>query len=653
MFKNLSLGKKISGGFVIMLVVLAVVAFVGYNGLHIVEQKEENADDANWLIKESNKARMDEKNFMLRKDKKYLEKGLKIVSGFHDRANELEEKLKVPEDKAFVKEVVHNIDEWKEAFQEYVRLEDMKVEADAGMVEGAREAIVEIEKMWDDQKAKLLEEIDQQLAVKVVEERFAKAADANRLFQVALEIRANEKNYIIRGDIKYVDNVAKEVKAIISLAEDLKTRFKDDINKRQVDAIIAAMQRYKKSFDNFVLKVEEQKTEEKIMVEAARVCQEHADELRAGQKEKMVIATNRANSLMIGLGIAGIILGVLLAFFITIGITRPINKIIDGLRSGGEQTSSASEQVASSSQQMAEGASEQAASLEETSSSLEEMASMSKQNANNSNQAKNLMAEAKSSVEKGATSVNNTVKAMDVINESAKNISKIIKAIEEIAFQTNLLALNAAVEAARAGEHGKGFAVVADEVRSLAQRSAKAAGDTTELIETAINNAQNGAKVAKEAGDVLKDVTESSTKVANLVGEIAAASNEQSKGIEQVNGAVTQMDKVTQSNAANAEESASASEELSAQAQQMNAMVQQLVGIVNGNSDNSNDTMTAQKYQAKHVNRQISVADTGKHYLKNQMHQRLENNGSGRQENKKLVKPSEVIPLEDDDFKDF
>ncbi len=172
--------------------------------------------------------------------------------------------------------------------------------------------------------------------------------------------------------------------------------------------------------------------------------------------------------------------------------------------------------------------------------------------------------------------------AINEIQKSASETAKIIKVIDEIAFQTNLLALNAAVEAARAGEAGKGFAVVAEEVRNLAMRSAEAAKNTASMIEESVNNSKNGVAISVEVGKVLEEITASNTKVASLVGEIAAASQEQSQGISQVNTAVGQMDKVTQSNAANAEESASASEELSSQAEQLRGMVQELLALVGG-----------------------------------------------------------------------
>jgi hypothetical protein len=267
-------------------------------------------------------------------------------------------------------------------------------------------------------------------------------------------------------------------------------------------------------------------------------------------------------------------------------ITLPIMRIVDELTNNSDQVAAAAGQVSSASQQLAEGATEQAASLEETSSALEEMASMTKQNADNSNSANEIASESQKAAFAGNDSMTNMKTAMGQINTSSGEIAKIIKVIEEIAFQTNLLALNAAVEAARAGDAGKGFAVVADEVRNLAQRSAEAAKDTTALIEGAIQRVDNGTKITEEATGALSEIVKYSDNVANLIGEISVASQEQAQGVDQVNIAVAQMDKVTQSNAASAEESASASEELSAQAGLLKEMVVRLSNLVTGQHDN-------------------------------------------------------------------
>jgi len=265
-------------------------------------------------------------------------------------------------------------------------------------------------------------------------------------------------------------------------------------------------------------------------------------------------------------------------------ITQELLAIASNLSRISEGSLGAAEQVATSSQSLAEGSSEQAASVEETSASLEELASMTKRNAENALHATDLARQARTAADQGVEDMSTMNTAMQSIKASSDDIAKIIKTIDEIAFQTNILALNAAVEAARAGEAGMGFAVVADEVRNLAQRSAQAAKETAAKIEGAIHNTTQGVQVSAKVAEVLNEIMGKVRQVDSLVKEVADASREQTTGITQINSAVGQMDKVTQSNAANAEESAAAAEELNAQAAVMKQVVTELLQLVGGQS---------------------------------------------------------------------
>jgi len=336
-----------------------------------------------------------------------------------------------------------------------------------------------------------------------------------------------------------------------------------------------------------------------------------------------------------------VVLVILIGWLFSVSITKPILHAVKNLGEGSQQINAASGQIASASHQLASAASEQAASVAETSSTLEESSSVVKQTTENTRQAAQLSALARNSADKGNSEMSEMKSSIKEIKSSSEQMGKIIKVIDEIAFQTNILALNAAVEAARAGEAGMGFAVVAEEVRNLAQRSAQAAKDTSAIIETNIKLSQHGSEVVKRVADALGDIVMQTKKVSELMDEITAASQEQTQGITQIAKAISQIEQATQENSATAEEAAASSEELSAQANSVKDIVMQLVRLVNGASRRE---MQEVGIISSPINTENARSFRNTAYIGQQEKKNVLNTRPIR----KTIKPADVIPLEDD-----
>ncbi|CAE6840325.1 hypothetical protein R69927_06056 [Paraburkholderia domus] len=285
----------------------------------------------------------------------------------------------------------------------------------------------------------------------------------------------------------------------------------------------------------------------------------HFDAISAGDLRRPVVVTSRDEMGQLLDGISK--------------MQRSLTETVRTVRSGSESIATATRQIAAGNIDLSSRTEEQASALQETASSMEELTGTVKQNADNARQASSLAANASEIANKGSAVVSQVVGTMGDINQSSAKIADIISIIEGIAFQTNILALNAAVEAARAGEEGRGFAVVAGEVRSLAQRSSAAAKEIKELIDTSVERVQSGSALVDEAGRTMTEIIGAVQRVTDIMGEIAAASEEQSSGIDQVARAVTQMDEVTQQNAALVEEAAAAASSLEDQAGKLRTAV--------------------------------------------------------------------------------
>src|SRR5450830_438742 len=370
---------------------------------------------------------------------------------------------------------------------------------------------------------------------------------------------------------------------------------------------------------------------EKEYLPAAKIYQEQVESLLLLQRKTIdqlnlhvsEIATQSAN-LLIVLEVLVLALGIVCAWYLTTGITRPLitavgisrrvaegdlsvditvtttdeagqllqalkdmnislRNIVGNVRTGTDTIATASSQIASGNLDLSSRTEQQAGSLEETASAMEQLTSTVKQNADNARQANQLAVSASEVAIQGGSVVGQVIATMSSINESSKKIVDIISVIDGIAFQTNILALNAAVEAARAGEQGRGFAVVASEVRSLAQRSAAAAKEIKSLIDDSVEKVGTGSKLVEQAGSTMEEVVNSVKRVTDIVAEISSASQEQSTGIEEVNRAITLMDESTQQNAALVEQAAAAAQSMQEQA----GKLAQLVSVFNITSTGS------------------------------------------------------------------
>ncbi|MFH1139075.1 MAG: methyl-accepting chemotaxis protein [Pseudomonadota bacterium] len=583
MFGNMRFETKLFGGFAVILVLLVLVAAVGYDGLARVSDRVEKNERLDLILRGVLEARRQEKNFIIRGGKEYVSRTLDETKKILDLAGEAKAGFREESFKKDMDEVRRAVGAYEGSFQALVKAAADHDAALAIIREKAAVAVRQCDIISAEQRRAYRDGASSTNDTTALAPRLAQAEEADGVVRTFLETRNNGKDYISsNGDPKLRLVVEDLLAKVLERLARLRSRFDQEENLRQVDLIIGAINDYAENFQKLALTFSQRAEADKVLVESARQVQKICEDIQSVQKGLMHRQMAASNRIMLATTGGGILLGLLLGWLITRGLTGPVKQIIQSLNAGADQVGAAASQVSSAGQALAEGASEQASALEQTSASLEEMSSMTNRTAENSSQADRLMGETRKTVEQAGASMKNMALAMGEISTSGREISKIIKTIDEIAFQTNLLALNAAVEAARAGEAGAGFAVVADEVRNLAQRAADAARNTSDLIAGTISRITQGNQYVEEVGKAVLEMSGNAERVAGLIQEIAAGSKDQALGIEQINQAVSQMDQVTQRNAAGAEETAAASEELNAQAESMIDVVTDLTRVVMG-----------------------------------------------------------------------
>ncbi len=553
MFKKLKINTLISIGFATLLIILVGLGLFSFWTVRELATSQKLTEYSLSSMEKMLQARRSEKDFFLRHDVKYTKKNAAAIQSVKANLHKL---IKLEEDSTHMKELkklLLSVDEYSNIFNNVVDLMKKKgLNEKLGLYGTLRDAVHKVENVLGKQNPTITVSM--------------------------LMARRHEKDYMLRGSDKYVNRLDKEIVT-------LKQLITGNINNNT--SMISNVDKYSKDFHNLV------NIEKEIKSKIAKF-RDHIHKLEPALGAYKTYVNNKVHLfevqsqwVLIIVIFAGLIIGIVASIIISKAITSPIKIAVRTLKETSEQVATGSLQVSQTSQKLAEGASEQASGLEETSASLEEIAAMTQSNAEISQKVNQMLSDTSKIVSNANGSMKQLKEAINNITSSSEETGKIIKVIDEIAFQTNLLALNAAVEAARAGEAGMGFAVVADEVRNLAQRSADAAKSTALLIDNSIKMIKEGNALTQDTEKSFEGVVEMTEKLKELMDEVSTSSQEQSRGIEQINETVATMSTVTQSNSASTEESAAASEEMNAQAMSLMDVVNNLVGLVGQNSDSN------------------------------------------------------------------
>ncbi|WP_409309549.1 methyl-accepting chemotaxis protein [Pectobacterium sp. B1J-3] len=589
-FENIKVGKKLGLGFFCILIMTLIIAFTGV--MHVEELKKsiDKVNLSNDISDEINQAKYYRALYSANYKPDDIQKNITHINNISDMVTQSAQWHWQENDVAMFAKITDTIAEYRKVQQNYIAAVNKKDN---------------IRKSWNiSETGKYLKQLDEQL--KSSGDNLALQLQFSELSQKLTAIRYHVRGILLSRD-KESENELKNAideaqKALASLYQALPIEQQEALS-----PVLGIMNAYEERALAYMPAYEEEVAIARQMGTIAGQIDDAVETLLNSQIQSTQQDIRSAEIQMSITALITLALGLLISWLISRQITTPLGQtldmaeriatgdltmsiktarrdelgqlmssmakmndnlhnMIDEIRIGVSQISTASSEIVAGNTDLSSRTEEQAAAVEQTAASMEELTATVKQNADNAHHANKLVISASQTAKQGGEQVSNVVKTMNDIERSSKRIAEITSVINSIAFQTNILALNAAVEAARAGEQGRGFAVVASEVRNLAQRSSQAAKEIEGLIAESVHQVTTGASLVSNAGKTMNDIVTSVTQVHDIMGEIATASDEQSRGIAQVNQAIVEMDSTTQQNAALVEQSSAAADSLEEQA---------------------------------------------------------------------------------------
>jgi len=597
MGSSMTLGKRISIGFGILVFITLVLGAIGVYNMRSAASDSSNLSQmyapetqvASDIFKSANQIRYDIRGFVMSDNEAFLADAKK---GFVELQKQLAD-ARILGTKYNLKGLLeqekiasNNLAAYMASVERVEKIYTNKKIFAHALDENAVVFVKNTKDYYDSQEMTLKKEVGENAGAAKLVSRIEKIGLITSIIELGTSARVNGQKAQVKNDVTILEKALQNFDTMYQKIAQIRATTVNLINLEQLKNIETAAKAYEASLKGFVGVMHDTNAESKILVKTAADVLATAVTVIDGALTIVVDVSNASTAslntaswvMIIGL-ITALIVSILVAFFVIRSIVRIVVESVQSLSEGTTQVVSASEQISSASVSLAEGASSQASSVEEVSATIEQATASNNQNADNSREANILAQHSNDAAKVGNQRVVELMGAMEQITASSQKIAKIIKTIDEIAFQTNLLALNAAVEAARAGEHGLGFAVVAEEVKNLAERSAGAAKEITGIIETSIDQVKMGTDVANKTKESFTDILNGIKKTSDLIGEIAISAKEQAEGMNQIAIAMGSVDQITQQNASASEETAAAAEELNAQAISMLDSVAEMAAL--------------------------------------------------------------------------